>query len=721
MHGLRGMGLLALLCVVLPSEILAQSAAGFDPRPVEIPNAQKTTPRPVTSMDLLNLRDFHGSQISPDGKWVAFVLGQAVYDSNSYRSGLFIVSTAKGAKPTSLGSAGPPHWKLENQWWPENPQWSSDSEHIYYRLKNTGTWQVWKWKQSGGAPIQVTHLARNVESFQIIPDGTKLALAVEKPSTVDEKQLVEHGVLYDGTFNAGMPRPLLDEIVLDHTEEGRGGTPETETWIHDLRNGTEREATKDEADAYNLEDYGTPTEKLFSKKELEELAIGRIKISPDGKNVVYEHTLADPSESARMTYPLFLKPVVGGMPIALTPGLYYAVDFWWSPDSKEIYYSEFDAAGVDNPRPTKLMAVSATGGEPRKVLDSPGLQYGYSLDRAGRFLACTHEDNTTPPELELADLSKGQTHLLADANPEFQNLQLSPTKRIDISNKYGDHFWGHLVYPLGYEPGKRYPLILTTYRDGDYFLRGAVGDEYPIQVFAANGFAVLNLDIGEVRNSKRGDFESQVLFWASPIEGMDVAITRLAEMGIVDRSQVAVTGLSHGAELVNYAISQTHLFRAAIASGSGVDPIAYDTTTDFFRSSVADTYSLGWPDGDSRARWQRVSPALNASRVFAPLLINAADDEYVWDMQWVTALRELKKPVEMFIYPNELHLKNQPKHRYEIYQRNLDWMEFWLKGKEDPNPAKAEQYGRWRKLRSLRDADQGHAINSSDGSTASKP
>src|SRR5260370_22597651 len=132
MHCLRGIRLLSLLSVVLQSAVSAQSATGFDPRPLEILNVQKTTPRPVASMDLLNLRDFHGTQISPDGKWVAFVLGQAVYESNSYRSGLFIVSTEKGSKPISLGTAGSPHWKMQNQWCAEKPQWSTGSKYIYY-------------------------------------------------------------------------------------------------------------------------------------------------------------------------------------------------------------------------------------------------------------------------------------------------------------------------------------------------------------------------------------------------------------------------------------------------------------------------------------------------------------------------------------------------------------------------------------------------------------
>ena len=114
-----------------------------------------------------------------------------------------------------------------------------------------------------------------------------------------------------------------------------------------------------------------PNEKLFSKNEIEEYNITRAKISPDGKYVAYQRTLVDPSESAQMTYPLFSKPTGGGEPVALTPGVYYIDEFWWSPDSKEIYYTEYDF-DVDDPHPSKLMAVSATGGKARTVLDSPG-------------------------------------------------------------------------------------------------------------------------------------------------------------------------------------------------------------------------------------------------------------------------------------------------------------------------------------------------------------
>jgi dipeptidyl aminopeptidase/acylaminoacyl peptidase len=697
----RSVGLVCLLAVAFPLTPLAQienpaTGPGFDPTPVEIPDINRTAPRPITSMDLLTLRDIHGIQISPDGKHVAFVLGQAVYESNSYRTGLFVVGTQECSKPISLGTAGPPHWDFINQWPPEAPQWSPDSNEIYYRYRrnSSGIWQVWKWRLEGGAAVQITHAEHSVQRFQLNAEGTQLAVTVEKPYTGDKQQLAEHGILYDGKFSVGDPIPILDEVL-----KARAGEIETtEIWMHDLRNGSERKATEKELEAYgSWENF--PRGKAFSAKEIEEQHIMAVKISPDAKKMVYKRWLADPAESGTWSFPLSLKSIIGGPPIVLTPGIYFVDQFWWTPDSQEIYYVELDGDG----RSSKLMRIAIAGGAPRHILSTTGdALFQYSADHSGRLVSCTRENNTTPPEVAVADLSTGKVRTLVDVNPELQNLQLNTAQRIDFSNKHGDRFWGHLVLPLNHEPGRPYPLIITTYRDGDEFLRGGVGDEYPIQIFAANGFAVLNFDIGNFRNTKPGDFETAILMWQSPIEGMAAAVEELADMGVVDLAKVGITGLSFGAQLVDYGISHTSLFRAAIDSGGGaLDPYMDFFSTDDERASTFNIQGLGPPESESAARWQTVSPSMNAQQIFSPLLINAADSEYISDMQLVNTLRETKKPVEMFIYSGELHEKNQPKHRYEIYERNVDWFNFWLKDKEDLDPSKTEQYTRWRELRKL--------------------
>ena len=707
------LSLAALACVpwAQSKQELADSRAGietgFDPTPVEIGLVPSTPLRPVTCMDLLTLRDISGLQISPDGKYVAFVLRQAVYDSNSYRTGMLVINTARGSQPETLGTAGPPRWSEINEWVQENPQWSPDDKYIYHTMKAAGRWQVWRWKREGGAPEQVTHAQQSVQNFFLSADGAKLLAMLETPSTVNRKQLAENGILYDGSFEA-TGQPIIERIA-----STPGG--ENQPWIVDLTNNEAHRATESEVSELNLgvglgeDPLGTTLRKIFTQEEIDDLHVQSFAISPDHTRVAFTGMIDNPAKYQWTTFPLMVKPLSGGSPVTVMTWPEYPELFWWSSDSQEIYFTNYGNSQPDDARKDKLMAVSAEGGAPRLILDSPFFHWMYSVDRSSHFTVFVREDSTTASELALADLSTGEVRALTALNPEVKNLQITPARRLDVSDKQGEHFWGHYILPLGYQPGKRYPLVITTYVDYDGFLRGAVGDEYPIHVFAANGFVVLNFNaLIRTRNSAPGDFDTTLRLWQGPIEAMEAAVANLSAMGIVDRSRVAITGLSFGATQVNYGIVHSDLFRAAINSGGGsYDPLLYYLTDDVTRdSTLPHLLNLGLPEGDMMARYKKLSLALNASSVHTPLLINASDAEYIYDMQRLIALRGLKKPVEMFIYPDERHEKNQPKHRYSIYQRNVDWLNFWLREKEDPDPAKADQYKRWNELRKLAAEDQ---------------
>jgi len=68
-------------------------------------------------------------------------------------------------------------------------------------------------------------------------------------------------------------------------------------------------------------------------------------------------------------------------------------------------------------------------------------------------------------------------------------------------------------------------------------------------------------------------------------------------------------------------------------------------------------------------------------------------------------LLRLRKPVELVYLPEGEHILEKPWERLISQQGNVDWFRFWLQGYEDPDPAKAEQYARWRELRKLQQAN----------------
>jgi dienelactone hydrolase len=262
----------------------------------------------------------------------------------------------------------------------------------------------------------------------------------------------------------------------------------------------------------------------------------------------------------------------------------------------------------------------------------------------------------------------------------------------------------------------------VTYRSSG-FLRGGVGDEYPVHVLAAHGMAVLSLDIPNVDEylSVGQDLDSVMrALWKDQFEfrsieaALDRGIQLTEESGLVDGGRIAVTGLSMGAQTVFYSLLHSQRsYAAAIASGNSWDPIGFYTAPEKSRRQIAD-FGVSYPDRPDGTWWQVISPALNAQRIHAPLLMNVADRELISCMQTISALQEYHKPYEAYVYPDEYHVKRWPAHRFAIYERNLDWLRFWLQDYEDPDPAKAEQYRRWRELRKVQeaqDAERASATN----------
>ena len=666
---------LAAALSLLSCSLIAQAqtvTTGFDPRPLTIPAVRREAPRPITIDDLIRLRDFKGMSVSPDGKFVAYVVTEAVLETNSYRSALFVVSTEKGSVPRNLGSAGPARWDANGQL-DVAPQWSPDSKHISYLLKDDNVWRVWSWRREGGPPQQLTHNTDDVQDYRWAPDGTKIFFnTIEPPKVEEAKKKAEEGIVWDGSIMASRGRTVMQWVLESIPRK-------TQLWLYNVTEKTERKATPEEESAY----------KKLRERPKDIPATRAYKISPNG-DIAYITVIQDVKQSPYYAWRIYVKRRTE-QPFALTPlSTNYIQDLWWSNDSREIYFIQ--RIGVR----AALFSLPANGGVPREITNGEDQFYGCSFDDKRLVAACLRDNPTKPTELALISPRDGTIHTLAQINREFENISLSPVTKLEWTNKYSQKGYAHLIKPLNYDPQKRYPLIVTTYRTGG-FLRGGVGDEYPIQVFATNGFVVLDFDAPP--QYVDSDFRTNMQRWYSPLASFEQVFETLDKMGLVDPARRGLSGLSYGADITEFMISHSDLFRAAITSGaSGRDPLFYylsgNSGATLFAAMVG-----GSPDGPAAENWKELSPALNANKVTAALLVNAPDREYIGGLQFYTALKEQRKPVELIVYPEEGHIKSQPKHRYTIYQRNLDWFNFWLQDKEDADPRKKDQYARWRTLR----------------------
>jgi hypothetical protein len=160
---------------------------------------------------------------------------------------------------------------------------------------------------------------------------------------------------------------------------------------------------------------------------------------------------------------------------------------------------------------------------------------------------------------------------------------------------------------------------------------------------------------------------------------------------------------------VLYAIThKPDLFAAAsITDGSDLSYWLYLTWTDM-------PYAQKWAEStnggvkpfakEGLLRWAESAPGFNLDRVKTPLMISCLEKGSLigtWDIYG--GLRTLNKPVDMQWLRREdaPHVLVQPRHRYLSQDGAVDWFDFWLNGHEDPDPAKGDQYTRWRKLKTI--------------------
>ncbi|HLT91484.1 MAG TPA: Atxe2 family lasso peptide isopeptidase [Woeseiaceae bacterium] len=683
----------------------------------EPPEAGFTAPRvarKITVDDLMRVHEIGavdglGLSVSPDGKYVAFQAHQADVASNDYRVTWYVASTRPGGRWVAVADGGDatlfrslhPTGRIVGAWASEYARWSPDGQWIAYRRKVDGEVQVWRTSVDGARTEPLTHSAADVIDFRWSPDGARLYFITD----ADRVDLAEaearryrngHVFTMEAEWSTIDARPIYPRYALT------GGTPRV--WVLQVDSGHQRPASARERKLY--EALANP------KKEGPAEARTAVR-APDGNGLAWVQ--ADDPEKQGWYPPLTLYASQGGDPVRcaaaectgimdldrpLRDGL-----AWTSVPDGEIVFVLKEGSGYSK---RTWYAWRVGDSRVRKIMTTH--EWISDCTVIENRALCFRQQPDHPRTVVAVDLTDGSIETLVDLNPEFRRLRLGEVELFEWTNAKDYGTFGYLVTPPGRDPNRPAPLVLVGYR-AKWGFRGGVGDEYPVHVLAANGFVVLVYDtpttyaamevFSDPLDITRVRWGPDLFDVSMPLASFEAAIRILAERGLVDPERVAVTGLSNGAAHVNYAIIHSNLFRAAIASGSNFAPnkgALSGSFGDFIREHRIAMGAGPYP-GPNGTLWPEMSLSLNVDRVQTPLLINCNDSEHPWALQEVAPLMEAGKPVEMVVYPDEGHIKWQPAHRVSVYQRNIDWLKFWLEGIEDPDPAKRAQYARWRELR----------------------
>lgn len=303
------------------------------------------------------------------------------------------------------------------------------------------------------------------------------------------------------------------------------------------------------------------------------------------------------------------------------------------------------------------------------------------------------------------DLNAKYVRVLAEPNPAFATKTYPMIREITLTDREGNIGFAQVIYPNSYESGMKYPLVVTQY-SARGFIRGQVGNEYPMFPLAARGFMVMNvewsrfpkiLQTQDVDYWNRFNAESGRELAKSQIEQ---GIDQLTREGLVDPNKVAITGLSAGAEITHYILQRSDRFAAAIVSSATWDITSFaQASIDGDRERVMKSYQSPTVIPPAKNVIYDYAWSNKPEKLVTPLLINAGEYEGLVGFEGISAIQTAGGPLEFRIFPDEQHIKYHPRAILGVYNNNIEWLSFWLQGKEDPDPSLKPQYERWRTMR----------------------
>lgn len=309
------------------------------------------------------------------------------------------------------------------------------------------------------------------------------------------------------------------------------------------------------------------------------------------------------------------------------------------------------------------------------------------------------EEMNTPPRIFAIDKKTLGKSMLYDLNPDFTELQFGRVEEIKWRGSDGHIVKGGLYFPVGYQAGTRYPLVIQTHlwtRDR-FWIDGPWTTAFAAQPLAGKGIMVLQADESEEDFGKFRELHREAA-------SFDGAIDYLDRRRLIDTRRVGIVGFSRSCLFVEYALTHSNHHFLAAAIADGVDDGYFQYLLFANNSPVLTQYSEwangGRPFGRGLESWAKRASGFNLWRVSTPVRILARNAEsLLLEWEWFSGLTLLRKPVEMVYLQDGTHILQRPWDRMVSQEGNADWFAFWLKGEEDLDPAKAEQYVRWRQMR----------------------
>ncbi len=616
--------------------------------------ARQPKPRPFALEDMVRFREVADLRVSPGGGLVVFSVRSANLDAERYETDLWLAP---------LDGATPPRQLTSRPGSETSPRWSPDGTRIGFLANDGDKTQVWALPAAGGEAARLTSHALSIASYDWAPDSRRLLVVAPAAETEDEAR---GGKERGGSYRQG-------EQWRNHRawvgEDGRGLTP--------LTGGKEH------------------------------VAAGRW--SAHGERVAL---ITQPSPEADSATDALVEVVeIAGGARRKVPGSLQATEIDWSPDGRALaFVAPFDGRGISRQdlfvwdpgaresrnlsgsldRDVELVRWRAGGAVDllysrgavsevarveiasgrAQVIWRPGRALD-ALEPAGEGWAFVRADR--PHEVWASGSAGAEDRPLTRLNAGMEGIELPAIEAVHW-NGVDPRIEGIVYKPRNHDPRRRYPLVVRPHGGPRLHARAELD---PMACYlAARGFVVLRPNFrgstGYGDEFARGNVEN----WGDgPYSDMMAGVDHLVAKGIADPDRLFIYGWSYGGYLTNWAIGQTHRFRAA-ASGAGVADLRMQYVISDARRWRFD-YFRGSPFAGNAEIYAGESPITHARLARTPTLFLHGEKDarcpLPQSLMMYQALRDNGVAAELVLYPRAGHDFEEPRQVLDRARRIAEW------------------------------------------------
>ncbi len=663
--------------------------------------------RGITAEDYFSFRNLSDPHLSPDGKVAAYVVTTVDQKRNRRDSSIWLVPVDGSGTARRLSAEGfnssAPRWSPDGRTLaflssrsPETPEAATTAP--VERPKA----QIYLLPMDGGEAMPLSKLKNGVTVFEWARDGSRIVCVSRSgPSdtiaAADRKSDVRH----------------YQHISYKFNDTGWFDDKRSHLWVIAAKGGDAKQIT----DGQDWNDT-------------------QPQWSPDGTKIAFVSDRTGKAFDTSFNTDVWVIPATGGAPARISDHPFEDEQPRWSPDGSRIL---FTGKTLRRQFPKLYLANAAGGADSKLALDGLDLipaELQWPAANTAFFVAGDH-GRTSIFELDLgarrltpliageravhafdvnlkagvaiylandfqhlddlysSDLTGKHERRLTDVNQTlWATLDPQPVIRVDYKSSDGVPIEGFLVKPRGWEPGRKYPLILSVHGGpaGQY----GVDWYHEFQVYAAKGWAVFfsnprgstgygeKFERGIVNNWGNMDYQDIMA-------GVDAV---LQQNDWIDPSRLGVTGGSYGGFMTNWIVGHTNRFKCAVTLRSVSNFISDEGTRDGAYGHEDDFKGLMFDDFE---QYWDASPLKYARNVKTPTLILHSDNDFRVPLeqgeQWFRALQHYGVPSELVIFPRENHnltRTGEPKHLVESLNWQTYWFSKYLNGDSTAKPPDAQ-------------------------------